>query len=110
MMMVMTTRHAPATNTQARLSTSITRTYCASIAPPSKTKAGQTKAGCILEGSSRPSLTCGPTSLHVLDALDERGVVGAVLVPYGLHGCLEGLAVGHIVDHGAGRLHVVHGF
>src|SRR5688572_16746588 len=56
---------------------------------------------------SRPRL--GVTLFGVLNALDQRGLLGAELVPYRLHRCLEGRFVLDLVDLGPGLLHLLHG-
>src|SRR5258705_13938298 len=99
-MMVMMTRQLPATNKQAWWIASIARMYCAFILHSWRFSAGAlapTSLGRFFSASL----------LHVLDALDQRGVLRRMLVPDRLDRVLEWLEVGNLVDLGTDFLHVL---
>src|SRR5438067_532586 len=97
MIIVMITRQLPAMNRQALLMTSIARMYCAFILRPSERACEIARAGLVRRPGRLPPRQRA-ASLHVLDALDQRGVLGPMLVPDRLDGILERLEVGDLVD------------
>src|SRR5712692_9082715 len=78
--------------------------YCAFIGPPTTAKPAQSH-----RDRPAPTTRLG-ASLHVLDALDQIGVLRAVLVPYRLHRVLERLLVKDLGDIDAGLLDLLDGF
>src|SRR6476646_8206810 len=94
MMTTMITGTEPAMNSHARCIASIALMYWAFMLSPWRSERGRP----VPRGSPPALFRERPNSLHVLNALDQRRVLGAVLVPHRLHGRLELLLVGNVVD------------